>query len=271
MCKPVHVQGSKLAKKGLGKYNRIALEFVLIVAGVLAALAVDDWRQSRSDVATERYVLEGILRDLDSDIADLDRVITAANSRIAGADMILREASVAADREFPLAPWNSGANQEIRIASIVGTAHQEFPHSSITTDRAFRMLVAAGSMQVFNASAAAFTGSSTSGDINKVGDLELRAAVSDYYYQASIATDTVDERVEIHWLHLRNVLAGRGLHSTITFSGEEILDLLKEDVAIASEIAHAREFAVSQIVNSRFVLDSANELAVSVRAALGTK
>jgi hypothetical protein len=255
----------------LGKYKRFTLEFVLIVAGVLAALAVDDWRQSRSDVATERYVLEGILRDLESDIADLDFVITAANARIAGAVNILEETGVAAEKEFSMVSWDIEADREIVAANIVDAAHQEFPQSSIATFRAFRMIIAAGSMHVFNISTGTFTGSSASGDLNKVRDLELRSAISNYYYQASVSSDTVDDRVEGHWIHLRNVLAGRGLYSTTTISDDELLNLLKDDVAVTSEIANAREFAVFQIINSSGVLEDANELAASVRVALGTE
>ncbi len=62
----------------LGRYHRFVLEFMLIVAGVLAALAVDDWRQSRTDVATERYILVGILADLNRDRQDIASSISAA-------------------------------------------------------------------------------------------------------------------------------------------------------------------------------------------------
>ena len=259
-----------MAKLELRKYRIFVFEFALIVAGVLAALAVDDWRQSRSDVATERFVLEGILGDLGSDIADLELVIRAANSRIAGASKLLGKDGVAAEQEIPSASWSLYGGGG-RFVELVDSADREFPRSPITTRIALEMITTTGSMHVFNLSASAFTGSLASGDLNTVRDLELRSAISKYYYEASIASGTVDERVEGHWIRLKNEIAGRGLHTMIDLSGDEILNLLKDDTAAIAEIANSREFAVFQIINSSSVLENAAALADSVRAALATE
>lgn len=47
---------------------RLAAEFVIIVAGVLVALGVDEWRQSRADAALEDQYLTRIIRDLRDDV-----------------------------------------------------------------------------------------------------------------------------------------------------------------------------------------------------------
>lgn len=55
---------SKIAWRSLG------LEFIVIVVGVLAALAVDDWRQERGDRALEKHLLTSLIANLEEDESD---------------------------------------------------------------------------------------------------------------------------------------------------------------------------------------------------------
>ena len=58
-------------------WRKTATEFVVIVAGVLAALAVDQWRDYRSDRETEAEYLGRLRIDLNADIkyySDLERI-----------------------------------------------------------------------------------------------------------------------------------------------------------------------------------------------------
>ena len=50
----------------------MAVELLLLVVGILIALAIDDWMQDRRDAQTERQYLEGIVRDLDRDLEILE-------------------------------------------------------------------------------------------------------------------------------------------------------------------------------------------------------
>jgi hypothetical protein len=47
------------------RWSHAAIELVLVVAGILIALTVDDWLQGRRDAQTERQYLEGLVRDFD--------------------------------------------------------------------------------------------------------------------------------------------------------------------------------------------------------------
>ena len=57
------------------RWGQVAVELVLLVAGILIALAIDDWIGSSRlpapgrDAQTERQYLEGIVRDLDRDLS----------------------------------------------------------------------------------------------------------------------------------------------------------------------------------------------------------
>jgi Family of unknown function (DUF6090) len=53
------------------RWGQVAVELLLLVVGILIALAIDDWMQDRRDTQTERQYLEGIVRDLDRDLVIL--------------------------------------------------------------------------------------------------------------------------------------------------------------------------------------------------------
>jgi hypothetical protein len=53
---------------------------MLIVVGVSAALAVDDWRESRSCRALEAYLLQGIRADLTRDFIDIGTAVASAEA-----------------------------------------------------------------------------------------------------------------------------------------------------------------------------------------------
>ncbi len=54
------------------RWGQVAVELLLLVVGILVALAIDDWMQDRRDAQTERQYLEGIVRDLDRDLEILE-------------------------------------------------------------------------------------------------------------------------------------------------------------------------------------------------------
>ena len=258
-----------MKKIELSRYHRFVLEFLLIVAGVLAALAVDDWRQSRVDVATERYILEGILADLDRDRQDIGSSISVASARAAGADKLLADVGNAAAGKVRLTPWAGAPSpNELNAHQALERARAQYPPDSISTTSAFRMLTAVASMQRINVSAAAYTEASASGEVDRILDVRLREALAQYYFTAERFGNTTDQRVDNNWLHLRNAFASGGLPSDGVTSGEDILRILRDDDALIAEIINAREFAVSQIMLNTNVLVLAENLAAFVEQAL---
>ena len=57
--------------RSISTLARFAAEFVVIVAGVLAALAADGWRAERIDLAAEAEFLGRLRGDLEADTAEL--------------------------------------------------------------------------------------------------------------------------------------------------------------------------------------------------------
>ena len=64
------VGGSDLSEDRTGMWQKLGLEFIVIVLGVLVALAVDDWRQTRADRGLEKHLLTSLRVDLEADEID---------------------------------------------------------------------------------------------------------------------------------------------------------------------------------------------------------
>ena len=70
--------------------RRVIVEFLIIVTGVLAALAVDQWRDSRVDLEQERRLLQSFVLDLRTDSTDYADLPTRSLGRVRGAEILLR-------------------------------------------------------------------------------------------------------------------------------------------------------------------------------------
>lgn len=68
-------------------------EFLLIVTGVLTALAIETWNNGRLDAQRERVYLQALLADIESQVALFDRWQESYDTRIAVADALWRYAT----------------------------------------------------------------------------------------------------------------------------------------------------------------------------------
>lgn len=65
------------------------LEFLLIVAGILVALGIDDWRQQRADRRAEQYFIAGLISDLRETRGDVADIVAEAADQTESADLVL--------------------------------------------------------------------------------------------------------------------------------------------------------------------------------------
>ena len=72
------VATTKIPERHIGLYRRWVGEFVVIVLGVLAALAVDSWSEERNNRVLEREYLARITEDLNRDVAEIEETINAS-------------------------------------------------------------------------------------------------------------------------------------------------------------------------------------------------
>ncbi len=124
-------------------------EFVVVVAGVLMALWVDQLRESRVNAALEVDYLESLLTDLDADLAQFDE-----------AETWMRRSETAAATVLALyegAPPSE--NVEDLVAAVETAGWQMLPSITRNTIDDLR----------------------STGNLRLIRDLELRRAIADYY------------------------------------------------------------------------------------------
>lgn len=116
---------------------RLAAEFVVIVVGVLVALAVDGWTTSRSDAVLELEYLHRLLEDVEYDLFELEFVeVSAVESTKAATDL------TSAARIRAMAP-------DLLTASALVAANQREPDLSRNT---FRELLSSGRIDLLRSS-----------------------------------------------------------------------------------------------------------------------
>ncbi len=68
----------KLPERYVNHYRRWVGEFVVIVLGILAALAVDSWSEDRGNHILEQEYLARIKEDVEWDLAEIEEAIQAS-------------------------------------------------------------------------------------------------------------------------------------------------------------------------------------------------
>ncbi len=132
-------------------------EFVIIVLGVLVALAVDNWNESRRNDAIRAHLIASLLSDLTEDKADYAEFSEDSRNRAEAARFLLRYANGGQIDDTDLAPGEA-------LYSLGRTSRLE------TVENTFREMTARG------------TGIS-------IADSKLRLEIS-YYY--GLARDRAD-------------------------------------------------------------------------------
>jgi hypothetical protein len=164
-------------------------EFVVIVLGVLAALAVDEWRDSRIDRELEVELLNAFVCDLSTDSADFARLPERAEGRVAGAELVLRAFTAGSRPADALSALLDSMEADGRIAPgplSDGTLEEALTRMSTTSD----LDVATGAYRDFT----------EGGSYRLLTDHDLRTRIHEYYYSVDqnleynqIAGDAVSE------------------------------------------------------------------------------
>lgn len=85
-------------------------ELVVIVVGVLFALAVDEWRDEKQLEVQRVHLLSTLLLDLEEDRADYEDFVDTALRRSEAAQYLI---SLSGDADFPTGAWTAGPGQAI--------------------------------------------------------------------------------------------------------------------------------------------------------------
>lgn len=151
-------------------WKRLIGEFLIIVAGVLVALGVDDLRQNASDRQLASYLLTRVLQDLDADLFELERVKLRAERKIWLTNALLRGLGDAA--AGPETPYPEGTADGCRP-----TCDPQSPE--------FRPLNTLGLTTQFDLTDAAYQEMLSTSSLRVLDDFALREALSTYYANAA--------------------------------------------------------------------------------------
>lgn len=161
---------SKLPDRYVDLYRRWAGEFVVIVLGILAALAVDSWSEERNNRILEQEYLARIKEDLEWDLAEIEEAIQASILQGRSATTLLYELN------DPLADHVPRFSSD-RLAAIdfAVPAHEEFDV------RIKRLVWLAARTRSFDPRRGSYDELLATGRIIVVDESELRASIIDHY------------------------------------------------------------------------------------------
>jgi hypothetical protein len=150
---------------------RLSAEFVVIVVGVLVALAVDQWRQSRDELLQERQLLESFILDLRNDSADYAAMPARSLGRVRGAEILLRN----------LAPQMPRSTRVLETVDSAGPF--PLPASDQELVDAFRQVEIDSDLDVARGAYAYF---SAGGGLRLVRSATLQRQIHQYYYHVAV-------------------------------------------------------------------------------------
>lgn len=130
----------------------VLLEVVIVVVGIFLGLQVDDWNETRKDRLREVDFLQRIDDELAQDISEFESGITRADQRTKDAQLLL-----AALGDPTLV--SRGPTEFVRAVVRAG-----FTYSPVVSDHTFEEIKSAGELDI-------------------IGDVALRTAITKYYQQ----------------------------------------------------------------------------------------
>lgn len=235
-------------------FSRLAMEFVVIVAGVLAALAVDQWMQSRQDRVLERELLQNLALDLLTDSADYARLPERALGRVTAAETLLLD-------------FRPGAPRSMLARAAVDTLGPfARPVSDSALVRAFGALVTSSDLDVADGAYREFA---EGGGQRLVRSRTLRRMIHEYRYNV-VANVKYDPRVSAATTEVQRRAHDLGLSpgdSDATLIRERLSTPEAEPFFAAVRTLQHRSAAQNRI--GGILLARASTLLEAIRAELG--
>jgi hypothetical protein len=241
--------------------RRLVGEFLVIVIGVLVALAVDDWRDYRNERALEAHLLERLREDLRADAGDL----AIAESVLRRRTWIFSEIDAGLREGRPGRPMPDSVAFPVGLDRILAEAGRpeplrEDPLWVAVDEHPLYYLV---STPEFDMSDDAFQEMIVGGTLRTLRDPDLRSSILAYYRTARDMAANVmgqDDYME-EWTDL---LLDAGLAEGDSVSLDELVRVAEANPRMATQVRHALARADGQDEFLGRIADALEEL----RAAL---
>jgi hypothetical protein len=237
---------------------RLLGEFIVIVLGVLVALAVDDVAQYRADRQLEAHLLERLREDLTADAADL----ALAQVQVARRQWLFGAIAQALETGAFSPPPDSVVHMERQYALLAALESPNAPFALDWPDVGERPLLMLGGYPEFDISDDSYQEMLSRGALRVVRDPEVRSAVLAYYRVAEdIAADVMV--LEEYAFSFKRTLADHGVAYGDSVGLIELGRLLGGDASFAGHARRAQLLLADQggflaeIENRRLALERA--------------
>ena len=206
-------------------------ELVIVTAGVLVALAIDQWNSDRLDRSEERVIIQRLISDLESDLASITLGLGFLPDKRGN---LQRVYAVLSNTESP--PEDAAGF----LDDVVGGAIYGWAQTVVST-AVYDELVGAGRFTL-------------------IRDAELRSAISGYYLNRELQADRMEER-ETHYPDLSYQLALRETEfDALAGLSDKQIEQLAEDAFNSGLRAHA----IAELNFTRFAEETLPILEASV-------
>jgi hypothetical protein len=235
----------------LGLSRRLIGEFVIIVLGVLAALAVDNWREDRAEQELQTMYLDRFAGDLERDLDSL-RSATWSSMAQARATTTLLNAL-----DDPLALDVPMMTESLKSVDFTRPAHE-------VIDTSFGGLVwMSRRIRTFAPSRATYDELLATGRLLVIEDPGLRESIIDYYSFAE-NLEGVDEWMQQSTDQMEAALRESGYNAFDYQYIDEPLPLLRELDGLPVALRDVRRRALRQVAVLEWVEEKTRALLVKI-------
>lgn len=241
------------------EWTAIAIDFVIVVAGVFVGLQVANWNQAEADRRVAEKYLSDIVADVKADIVDFSRVCSSANDRIAAAAYVLRKAGVA-DLAADIMLTQSRENDVFAGFETFRIPEVAEPPEALRS----RLWMLAVGVYNYDPNRLAFDALVSSGKIDLIRDADLMRSLREYYY----LLNSLDRSQTRTIVFARNSSIERGVDHGLSPSGvideARLIDLVKSNPTLAASLATSREYAALNLVFCDLLRGKAKDLVVNL-------
>jgi hypothetical protein len=241
---------SKLPDRYVNLYRRWVGEFLVIVLGILVALAVDSWSEERDNRVLEQEYLARIKEDLEWDLAEIEEAIRASILQGRSATTLLYELN------DPLADHVPRFRSDRLVAidfSVPANEEFEIPLK--------RLVWLAARTRSFDPRQSTYNELLATGRILVIDDTELRLSLIDHYAMTEDRIKGLAEWVQEPTIKYDEFLAKSTGFNAYDFNAiDEPLPILRESEGLAPLLRDVRRISLRQAAQLELIEESARKL-----------
>ncbi len=213
------------------EWTAIAIDFLIVVAGVFVGLQVNNWNEARAERASEVRHLEEIAEDLRADLEIFEQIQIGARARIGAVDYLLREAR------------NETLPAQIVLSTDVFAATGEEPDPE---EGRSNLLGRANLVRTSYGNRTGFEALIGSGDLKLIRDRAIGRQIQKYY---AAFDDVWNTQAMMREIRNNGVAVGYplGLSAFGEVAEEQLIDIVRQSDAYAAYLRTSREWAAIQL------------------------